>query len=192
MANKIDRWLKKLGITIDDTPLDFAPSFGDPTEEDEEEEPDVPRDPQPIYYDLGAERLIDAVLALMARDYIHSLRRLLRAPEDKINLYNVKQTEAFIRSDTFVRLTMGTTEPEEMIESLRAAAAGECNPGSIHYGVNKKLNPHAARRKTSGELEKEKRHYYYERRKEKLREQGAKEVGGEGLKRGGEPSESEC
>lgn len=192
MASKIDRWLKKLGIEIDNTPLTFTPSFGDPTEADEEEEPDVPREPQPIYYDLGAEKLIDAVLALMARDYIHSLRRLLRAPEDKTSLFNVKQTEAFIRSDTFVRLTMGTTEPEEMIESLRAAAAGTCNPSDIHYGVKVKLNPHAARCKSSGELEKAKRHYYYERRKEKLREQGATESGGEGLERGSEPSESKC
>lgn len=180
-----ERWLSELASVIDNTPLTYILPLQvtrqeEQAEPDEQSEPDEQewesREKLPIHSAYGAEKLIDAVLVVMARDYILSAKRLLKKTDDEIALFNVRQTEAFIRSDVFQRLTMSEIEPDTLIERLRKAVVTPgFRPGSILLGA--KLH-----QRLSQEDLKERQKTNYERWKEgRNLEQRAAESGGKGL-----------
>ncbi len=125
MTNAANDWLD---VSIDNTPILSAPQQLDaedepPLEEQEQEqEQEQERERLPIFSDSGAEKLVDAVMELMAHDYILDIRRLSKFPNDCLSASSIVQTEDFIRSRVFERLTKGETDPEALIKKLRKAA----------------------------------------------------------------------
>lgn len=126
MTNAANDWLD---ISISNTPILSAPQRLDAEDEpplepeqEPEQEPETERERLPVFSDSGAEKLVDAVMELMAHDYILDIRHLSKFPNDCRSASSIEQTEAFIRSRAFDRLTKGETDPEALIKKLRKAA----------------------------------------------------------------------
>ncbi len=122
MTNAADDWLD---VSIDNTPILSTPQRLDEGYEpplEPEQEPETERERLPIFSGSGAEKLVDAVMELMAHDYILGIKRLSKFPNDCRSASSIEQTEAFIRSSVFDRLTKGEIAPEALIENLRKAA----------------------------------------------------------------------
>ncbi len=126
MTNAVNDWFD---VSIDNTPILSAPQRLDEEnepplepEQEPEQELETERERLPIFSGSGAEKLVDAVMELMAHDYSLAVRHLSKFPNDCRSANSIEQTEAFIRSKVFDRLTKGETDPEALIKKLRKAA----------------------------------------------------------------------
>lgn len=99
----------------------------------------------PVESLVGALNLIEAILNEMMDEYAAAVAKLQKRPHDRAAENTIDEVENWVCTETFVSLTGGLIDPEDMLDMMRKA---------VENGQYKRRNNHAGPKPDEQELAK--------------------------------------
>ena len=99
----------------------------------------------PVKSLVGALNLIEAILNEMMDEYAAAVAKLQKRPHDRAAENTIDEVENWVCTETFVSLTGGLIDPEDMLDMMRKA---------VENGQYKRRNNHAGPKPDEQELAK--------------------------------------
>ncbi len=99
----------------------------------------------PVNSLVGALNLIEAILNEMMDEYAAAVAKLQKRPHDRVAENTIDEVENWVCTETFVSLTGGLIDPEDMLDMMRKA---------VENGQYKRRNNHAGPKPDEQELAK--------------------------------------
>lgn len=110
---------------------------------------------KPIESVEGAQMLVNAIVGEITADYVYNARALIRRPTDDYSRYKLLETEAFVRTSFFAKLTQSEMDAETFIRNMRR------NVFNANYRKYKSLKQAETR------IAEQKREWYAKKKKER-------------------------
>ena len=118
----------------------------------------------PILNVAGAEMLVNAIVGELTADYVHHARKLMAHPNDNNSRRELRETENFIHTTLFARLTQAEIGADEIIHGMRQ---------NVFDKKFERYKPYKEENRLRKRIEQEKRKEYSNRGKKRTAEKSA-------------------
>lgn len=124
----------------------------------------IDRKIKPVANVDGARILIHAIVGELTADYVHHARKLMAHPNDNNSRRELRETENFIHTTLFARLTQAEIGADEIIHGMRQ---------NVFDKKFERYKPYKEENRLRKKIEQEKRKEYSNRGKKRTAEKSA-------------------